>query len=375
MVRSLPEVSWRIMAGGAALAMIRVQYSHLLPLCLPARSPVQAEREDLAGARAILAQCAEAFETWKPDFVVRTTPSTGIGTDELIATAVAGRVPVLCLQDFPGLGVALCAGEHSLVSRSCDVVATVDEPSAEWISSLKGLPAHVVGWCAHDRFRAFPPYADARRVIRGVTGLAEEFALLVLGASEDVAEEDEADLLAAVARLTVWDGAHRRSGPRFRPHYRPHPRRSPSAVQRLMHTFEESVGAASVSMPDEASPGELYAWADIVASHASAVNLEVMAYAALSQGLVREPLSIYLEISSSKLLFDGYWGPTAPSTHMPGNGSLLTDPDSFPDLVLRMCEDDELWRRTSALGRRYAPAVGDVSAISPLRDLVERWVR
>ncbi|MEV4362639.1 hypothetical protein [Nonomuraea sp. NPDC049625] len=372
MIRSLPDIDWRIAATGVALSVAEREYRELLP-AVSAVPAAETSQDDLEGARRILADCADVLEAWKPDFVVRTTPSTGIGCDELIATAVAGRVPVLGLQDFPGLGQALGEAEHPVAWRPCDAVATVDEIAADWVTRFKGVVARPIGWCAHDRFRSAAPYADTRRRVRGLAGLSTESAMLVIGASADVPEDQEAAILREVANLVRWDAVGG-AGP-IRPNYRPHPRRPEDSVERLRQLFDKTMGGVAFELSRDIADAELRACADIVISHASVVNLETMAYASLSRELMRRPLSVYFRPTSGEPLFHGYWGPEAPSTHMPGRGSLIADPSAFAELVGQACGDPELWDSTADTGSRlYGPGTEHDGFRPIFREFLWEWV-
>lgn len=296
-VRALPELSWTVAAQGAALNAAR--RDPVLAAALTPRPP-----DEAATARDPVSVCRKLVEDARPDLVVRTTPSTGEGLDEVVADVVRARVPVVCLQDFPGVGADISA---------TDLVLTVDAEAGRWVTARYGARTAAVGWVAHERFALIPPRTEVRAAFHRVAGLNGRPLALLVGASSDVPVDDEAEwirrvtasLRAAEPLCDVWVT------------YRVHPRRAPVERERLTAMGPSPVGPAD----------GLVAAADLVLSRASVMNLEALAHAGADVLAGRAdpavmPISLYVDRPDGPL-FPGYWGPEPPRTHRPGGGSLV----------------------------------------------------
>jgi hypothetical protein len=324
LAEALPGLDWVIAASGAAAAGLAAWYPALgqRVTVLGADAPdgdwaAHADPADLPAARTLLAACRRLADRIQPDLVVRTTPATGFGADELIGTAVAGRAPVLCIQDFPGLGLALGGGQHPVATATAAEVATVDATSAGWIERRHAVPARVLGWIAHERLARFPAYSPAREAARAGLGVGGQKIALLVGSSSDVAVGAEAAMITAACGLARLAALRP-----LRLAYRAHPRRSAAQRERLQRTFAAAAGASALAIPRSLAEAALLALPDVVVSRASVLNLEVLAYAGTAGDVRAMPISVYCGADAPEL-FPGYWGPQPPVTHQPGGGSVI----------------------------------------------------
>lgn len=313
-IRAVPDVDWHLAAHPLAARVLAESYPDTFArVSVVDISVGELEAGDTAGLSMVLDRCARLFDDVRPDAVVRTTPATGWGPDELVATAVAGRVPVIALQDFPGIGTALRSGAHPVGHLGADVVLAPDDTAAGWLRSILGVPAAAVGWLAHDRFHRLEPYDEQRAAARASAGLAsDETCVLVIGSGPDVARAREEQLVVEAAGIaSALSPAPVRCG------YRPHPRRPVDDGHVLQ-------GVLTGMVPTPPCPTDGFAtlaMADVVVSRASVMNLELMAYAA-TWSARHVPLSAYV-MDEHEPFIAGYWGPERPPTHRPGGGSLV----------------------------------------------------
>lgn len=318
-IAAVPEGEWHVAAHPVAAQVLVDAHPRAVARAIHVGVPFdEVAEDDTAGLRAGLGFCTRLFDDVRPDVVIRTTPSTGWGPDELIATAVAGRVSVIGVQDFPGLGTALRAGSHPAVERGADTVLAPDEVATGWLRTCAGVPADSIGWLAHDRFHTAPPYDEQRAIGRQSAGFsAGQICVLVIGSGPDVAFTEEADLVAEAAGIVgALSPAVARIG------YRPHPRRAAGDAALLQDALAAHVPVTARILPRDLAPGLAgLAMADVVVSRASVMNLELEAYAATWTSR-HVPLSAYL-MDEDQFFIAGYWGPQAPATHRPGGGSLV----------------------------------------------------
>jgi hypothetical protein len=331
---------------------------------LAAADPTVADT-DLAGAERVLEGCRQLLAACNPDVVVRTTPSTGIGPDELVATAAA--VPTLCIQDFYGLGSAL-AGRHAVANKPVAGVVTIDAWAEQMVRDHTGLPTVSAGWIAHERFLHFPSYRTTRNAARQACGLlADDRLVLIVGSSPDIPLGAERELLEAVAK--IGSAAPRNQRTCFA--YRSHPRRPAKSVELLKSVMDDR-SMCMVQLPVVLSPAQFLAMPDIVISRASVLNIEVLAYAATEKEHVSLlPLSVYV-YDDSEPLFDGYWGHQSPPTHRHAAGNLIAGPYDLVDQIIDNWNDSPSRRELDLRARtQYAPRAA--SPMCQLDALVQRF--
>jgi hypothetical protein len=378
LVLAVPGLDWVVAASGAAVTCLRRDHpdlaSRTMTVAAEAGWAAEADPADLDAARSLLAGCRRLADAVAPDLVIRTTPATGLGADELMATAVDGQVPVLCVQDFPGIGLTLGTGQHPVAVQGPDVVAVPEQDSARWVEQRHGVPACALGWVAHERFARFPPYATVRDQVRTRLGLAGQRVVLVAGAAAEVPEAREAALLAAACGLRDLSAV----AP-VRLLYRQHPRRDAATAGRLRRLFAQAAGDAAVTVPGPVAGPDLLAVADLVVSGSSVLNLEVLAYASsarsspdcgpgISGDVPPMPVSVFCG-EPAEPVFAGYWGPRPPVTHRPGGGSLLTSPAALPaDVAAALADPGAL--TTAALAYRPRGAL----ARQAIRDWLAGYV-
>jgi hypothetical protein len=325
---AVPEAEWHVAAHAGAATLLAESYADVVAGTTLIALPFdEAENPSPAAVRAGLGHCAQLVDDVRPDVVVRTTPSTGWWADEFMATAVAGRAPVIAVQDFPGLGTALRADARRAVERGVDTGLAPDDASARWLAARAGTPAIPVGWLAHDRFHRMRPYDGQRAESRAAAGLAaSDICVLVIGSGPDVPLPAEKQLLAQAAGITAAVQSCQ-----VRIAYRGHPRRPEGDAAALYGALHHRLPGTARLGSGRLPPGLAgAAAADVLVSRASVMNLELMAYAATWDS-PNPPMSVYL-LPAGNFSVAGYWGPGAPGTHRPGGGSLIVS-DTTGDAV------------------------------------------
>ncbi len=345
-VAAVPEAEWNIAAHPAAAQLLAEAYPEVMAGARVIEVPfAEAQEADHDQIRAGLAFCARLVDAIRPDVALRTTPSTGWGMDELVATAVAGRAPVIALQDFPGLGIALRAGAHPVAVGGVDAALAPDEISAGWLSDRAQAPVTPVGWLAHDRFHRSPPYDRQRAESRREAGIgASELCMLVIGSGPDISLAAEAGLVAEAAA-----GAGALSPTPVTVEYRLHPRRPAAEASGLAEALRVALAPNARLPAGRLAPGVAgLAAADIVISRASVMNLETMAYAA-TWHCADPPLSVYV-LAGGQFPVAGYWGPGLPATHLPDGGSLVIEAGLGAAISRGMAARRDVGRRALARG-------------------------
>jgi hypothetical protein len=356
-IAAAPEGEWHIAAHASVVKLLVESYADVTAganlIVLPFD---EVDEPDTAQLRAGLAHCAQLVGDVRPDAVLRTTPSTGWWADEFIATAVAGRAPVIALQDFPGLGTALAAGTYSAIERSVDAALAPDDTSAGWLRTHAGVPTTSVGWLAHDRFHRMRPYDDQRAESRLAAGLAVgHVGVLVIGSGPDVPLPEERRLFAQATGII--DALH---AVRVSVGYRPHPRRSVADTSGLQGALHDGLTETAELRFDQLEPGLAgLSAADIVVSRASVMNLELVAYAATWDSQ-HPPMSVYL-LEGERFSVAGYWGPTTPTTHLTGGGSLVVGAMIGDAVAHELATGRQL--TSDALARAYVSDPNRTSAV------------
>lgn len=281
LVEALPHRDWLVAAAPPAAQMLTG---------LRGRPGVDLIEMD-PSAKVSVAAARRLLEQVRPEVVIRTTPATGDGLDEVIAVAVAGSVPVLCVQDFPGLGQALGAD----AGAAPDLVLTVDDESASWLRHRTAAPAVGIGWLGLERLRTGPPPSFLRDRVRHLLGLSSP-VLLVVGSSSDISVRDELAMLEEAADLPL-----RGQSPQMI--YRVHPRRDAEEAKALHRVVSAPLPDGAL---DDLTEREVLSLPDAVVSMASMFNLEVLAVAT-QEPLCPAPVSVFYR-PSSEWNMSGFWG-------------------------------------------------------------------
>lgn len=349
-LHAVPEADWTILAAPDAEMVLRQRVSGLDGRVRVIRTAGHETRD--------VRRCVEdAVKAVDPELVVRTTPSTGYGADEAIASMVAGRVPVLTLQDFPGVGQALAEHPDPADYRS-RVVATPDAFGAEQLAR-RGLHSRVTGWIAHERFVHAPPWPIARAQGRRRMGVADDdLVVLVVGSSADLPVTVDEQLLKGCAPATT--------GELGTTHllYKAHPRRDPEDIACVAAVLESLGARPPLSKRERLSEAMILALPDLIVSLASVMNLEALAYAAIHDQLA--PLSAYCGDFDNST-FPGYWGSTLPSTHQPGHGNLIAQTAELWPVVAPLLHRGSGSDPYAGGGAEYAPPT---SLTEDIRELV-----
>lgn len=347
---AVPEADWTILASPDAEPVLRRRASGLNGRVRILRIPDSEPRD----VRRWVKTAVEAVD---PELVVRTTPSTGYGADEALSSVIADRLPVLVLQDFPGVGQALGDDTDPAGERS-RMIATPDVFGAAQLAR-RGLAARVTGWIAHERFLHAPPWESARAQGRRRLGVADgDLVVLVVGSS--------ADLQPAVDEQLLEDCAPATNGELGTAHllYKAHPRRDAAGTARIA-AASARLGARPLLMERPLlSESMILAMPDLVVSRASVMNLEALAYADVSGQPA--PLSAYSGDFDTST-FPGYWGSALPPTHRPGHGSLITRPGELWPVVAPLLHRRSAGGQHTGGGAAYAPPT---SLKEDLRQLV-----
>lgn len=345
-VRLLPGCRWRILIEEGAGRTIAEHYDDVL------RSVsvefVEAHVPDVGAATRL---AAELIQKHQPDLLVRTTPTGGVGLDEFLIQAdreLGAATPALALQDCHGIGQRLALPHPDPAYH----VLTVDDRAAAEVETVWDAPAKAAGWLAHLRFSTGIGYAEARGRARRKLGLSDGAAqVLIVGSSSDVDPRREIAMVAAVAaELREIVG----STP-LRYAYRPHPRRPALEGAALREEVGSLLAPLKANDLSALTYRELLASLDVVISAASVMNVEALAYARTEAGAGAElPLSVY-PVPDEGPLFAGDWSRHRPSTHLPGNGSLLPAPGKGPPGLSRAFHDPGVRRRLAQETSAYLP--------------------
>ena len=205
------EVS--VTAGGVALRMLRDAGVAVRPFALSnGREYLADPKEDPA---ALLAAARRVLDEIRPDAVISSLSSFGVGVDEaLLATA---DVPTFAMQDFWGdvnLGLRVPAGLY----------LALDEEAVRLTEERWGARALAVGSPKHSRY-ANLDIAGIRREARGSIGVKDEEALVgFFGQAPDIPGHEATfrELLDAATRLVPQPRLLLREHPKFTQHAERH---------------------------------------------------------------------------------------------------------------------------------------------------------
>lgn len=286
--------------------------------------------------------CLQEIARFKPDLILRTTPSHGYGVDEAVSD-IKLRLPdllppLLCLQDHYGVGQKLEAAE---------AIATVDQLAVALCKAQHNLDAHSVGWGAHQHFISERPWIESRNSARHKLMLQEGqklvlYAGICSGLSDDSDYSDYEQFITAAKSLpeNVVIG------------FRPHPRLSQLNRKRYMERLENlHPNVVDVSIiTDEC---ERLAMSDVLISSASAINLDALAYqAAWGSKADNCMMSLYLMspagIAAMKEATGGWIFPS----HYAGHGSCIITPCAIASGILVILNDADI--RTKLLDEAVA---------------------
>jgi hypothetical protein len=191
-----------VRTNGAAAAMawpvkLMCQRFNTLVLCgSPERRRILLECAE-AGAATFLvtdkptpADVASILREHSPSLCVRSTPSSGEGPDEWLAgalRAVQAQVPIVALQDDPGVGRAL---------NDATIITVVDEEAKGQLDPRLRRRSRVIGWTAYDGMAEGPGPLEARLQGRASLSLPmnQQVAMYLTGAGGGAPEADNLTL-------------------------------------------------------------------------------------------------------------------------------------------------------------------------------------
>ena len=301
---------------------------------------------DTAGCAQLLRAVRAVIAEVRPDVVLRTTPSEGIGIDEVLATAAA-PIPTVAFQDFYGLGWGLGPGEHPVADTPAARVLVVDEAAADMVERHASVPSTVVGWAhlahvatwpQHERLRSQHHRSGRRQV--GIIGAAVD---------EPVSEVHR---FSPIAEAYVAAGALVA--------YRPHPRTPARIAADIQARLPRGDHGAQLAGTVQAA----LAAVDVVISDSSILNLEAMAYVSTDAAAVTDPwagtTSAYLNRGTFDLGATG-WIHQPPPTHDADRGSEIFAGDDPTEAVAHTLDAGRRLRRREEAAS-YAPGPNTLRA-------------
>jgi hypothetical protein len=258
-----------VTASGVALRMLRDAGVSARPFSLAdGREYLADPSEDPA---PLLAAARQVLEEIRPDAVVSSLSSFGIGVDEaLLATA---GVPTFAMQDFWGdvnLGLKAPAGLY----------LTLDEEAARLTEERWGARALAVGSPKHSRYAGLD-IAAVRRDARASIGVNDLGPLVgFFGQAPDIPGHEEAfrALLRAVTRLVPQPRLLLREHPKFTQHTAKH------------MSIAQQAGLSVFDVTAESSVERWLVACDVVATSYSACALDHAYLSAFSP----EPIGVVL---------------------------------------------------------------------------------
>lgn len=355
----LPSNPWN-----PEMPFVRVQPGHLEDLKdapIQSNSVTQLEPDDYEGIERLIEGMKSFLQLHNIDHVLRTTPASKIGVDEVLATAVRKAdliMPVLCLQEYYGLGLCLEADEHPLFIAGVQAVAVVDKLSQNLLKEQHPkLRSTTVGWIAHSGFIQGPDFVQVRREAREILGLQEDRKLVLYAGicSQTVKDNDLADFQKVVQAIGELNSRFEKDKVLFA--YKLHPRTSIAEGQAYAHTVRlhrEHLSALNLELLS--TYRHFLAVADVIISPTSSMNLDAMAYAATAVSAGREsefdgPVSLYTIDESSRRAMQAATGLELLPTHRPHQGSFLAEWEDLTDVIHQALFD------SSARGKTLQQAV------------------
>ena len=325
-------------------------------------SPTQIRLSDSAGAERLLRALIAELRRLTPDVVLRTTPSSHIGVDELAATAaarIARRPIVRCVQDYYGVGFALGDGEHAVANVGVRDIATVDEAAAAMLAPRTGRQPVVVGWAALDGMLTGPGYAVARREGRQICGIdpSDRFVVYACGPDAEGSNEMIRDFqVVSTIVLSLAD-----EGVRVRFGYREHPRQTAAErnQMRALSAEAEQRGILVSAMP-RLSYRQCLATPDAIVSAMSMVNIDALALQSVARAECERTqgttVSIYTTEEPTRALTHRLTGLDLLPTHRPGAGSLCATYADLANCLRIAFTDAAAWARLAVeADRLYLP--------------------
>ena len=292
--------------------------------------------------------------------ILRTTPAHMVGVDEVIATALrenGWRQPVLCLQDFYGVGLCLRGGEISVLPHGVDRIATVDTLAAEIVSrTLPLTPVYIVGWIAHNQFVIGKPFLQARQHAREMLGLRDQ-DLMILYAGSKSGLPIENDLDDFIEVTDAIQGLMRGNTP-MALGFKAHPRMLPEEIREYADAYAHIHQSISPQVIESLPYEYAVAAPDLVISSGSALNIDAIAYRATAPDSLPPnvgPVSLYTTDGNTQRAVEYSTGMTLLPVHLPGNGSFVADYQQLRNqLGCALFDQDsrsEVHRRASSLFR------------------------
>ncbi len=212
-----PGVSVRLLAQGAAVAILRGQGLDVAAIDLPALGG-----SDDAGRQTLLARAQQALDDWRPDAVVVGLSGPGLGIDEALTWLSADR-PVIALQDYEGWVV-------DGLGRQAPDYLVADEHAARLTQRHPGIRTHVIGALKYARYAALdvPALRAAGRRLLIPGDAATVITFYGQPAWEFEGYRDTVDLFVEQAGHQHWP---------IRWLYRAHPKESMEARRGLVKRF------------------------------------------------------------------------------------------------------------------------------------------
>lgn len=333
----------------------------------------QLSLDDHEGMNVLLAELKRVATQIAPDIVLRTTPSHSIGIDELLPVALRSTGycgPILCLQDYYGIGLALKHDEHPVANVGVDAVATIDESARRMLEARLGIRATVVGWVAHEEYLSGEPYRRVREEARDMLGLHDEKLILYAGICSNLPEENDVkdfgQMIRAVSLLSK-----RRDKIKFG--YKLHPRVTKTEAE-LYDTIATQAAREIdlIDLRNFPSHRHYLAAPDLIVSAASAFNLEALAYGSVDRSANGNPddatVSLYTTGAYAQAAMKQLTGISLLPTHEEHGGSLTSSYESLDALLEQGLFDSTLRARVLMIADRIYQPTGD--AVPKLVDFI-----
>jgi len=314
------------------------------------------------------------------DLYIRTTPSSHIGIDEIIPTVMKNanyNQPILCLQEYYGVGKCLLDNEHRLLTKGPDAILTVDELAERHLLNCGcKVPIHIIGWPAYDGLLTGIPFSTARNEGRSKLGLQDGHKLLLYASiCSDLPDDNDLKdfemLMTAILSLNNTKN--------IRVWLKNHPRTRTEELEKYSLLKERLLGNVHFVDGSILDYHECLASADLIVSPASALNIDAMAYAATIPGgavkhsIFRQPVSLYTIGKYSKMAMKNATGLDILPTHEAGRGSVISDYNELDTMVSRSLYDKSFRQKFISESRMIFKPKGNMAG--KIMDIFDSYIQ
>jgi hypothetical protein len=330
-------------------------------------SPTQLRLNDHDGMNRLLPELVRLSAEIQPDIVLRTTPSHSIGVDELMPVALRStgyNGPILALQDYYGVGLALGDDEHRIANVGVDAIATIDENASRMIQERLGIEATVVGWVAHETYLTGESHRKVRDEARAVLTLVDEKLILYAGICSNLPDDNDVKDFVEVVRAVA---SLRKRQSKIRFGYKLHPRTGKEEAAKY-HSFAAQAASeiGLIDLPAFPSQRHYLAVADLIVSPASAFILEALAFGSVDRE--KDPnqttVSLYTTGAYAQTAMKQLTGYSLLPTHEEDGGSLCSNYDLLDEMLERGLFDRNLRATVSENAARiYRPPGNSVAKL------------